>query len=49
MRYAVIGTGAIGGYYGAKLACSGQEVHFLLHREYDYLHPSHCRSSQGGV
>lgn len=37
MRYAVIGTGAIGGYYGAKLARSGQEVHFLLHRDYDFV------------
>ena len=30
MRYGIIGTGAIGGYYGAKLAHAGQEVHFLL-------------------
>ena len=37
MRYGVIGTGAIGGYYGARLAYSGQEVHFLLHRDYDYV------------
>ena len=37
MTYGVIGTGAIGGYYGAKLAHSGQEVHFLLHRDYDYV------------
>ena len=28
MRYGIIGTGAIGGYYGAKLAHGGQEVHF---------------------
>ena len=25
MKYGVIGTGAIGGYYGAKLAHAGQE------------------------
>jgi len=37
MRYGIIGTGAIGGYYGAKLAKSGQEVYFLLHRDYDYV------------
>ena len=37
MRYAVIGTGAIGGYYGARLAYSGQEVHFLLHSDYKYV------------
>ena len=37
MRYAVIGTGAIGGYYGAKLAYSGQDVHFLFHRDYEHV------------
>ena len=37
MRYGVIGTGAIGGYYGARLTQSGQEVHFLLHKDYDYV------------
>lgn len=37
MTYAIIGTGAIGGYYGAKLARSGQEVHFLLHKDYEYV------------
>ena len=37
MKYAIIGTGAIGGYYGAKLARSGAEVHFLLHSDYDYV------------
>ena len=37
MKYAVIGTGAIGGYYGAKLVRSGQEVHFLLRSDYDYV------------
>ncbi|MCR4582665.1 MAG: putative 2-dehydropantoate 2-reductase [Prevotella sp.] len=37
LRYGVIGTGAIGGYYGGRLSASGQEVHFLLHRDYDYV------------
>ena len=37
MRYGIIGTGAIGGYYGAKLARAGQEVHFLLHSDYGYV------------
>lgn len=37
MTYAVIGTGAIGGYYGARLSQSGQQVHFLLHRDYEYV------------
>jgi len=35
LSYAVIGTGAIGGYYGAKLARAGKQVHFLLHSDYE--------------
>ena len=37
MNYGIIGTGAIGGYYGGKLAQSGKEVHFLFHRDYEYV------------
>ncbi len=37
MKYGIIGTGAIGGYYGGKLANDGQEVHFLMHRDYEYV------------
>lgn len=37
LRYGVIGSGAIGGYYGGKLAHSGQEVHFLFHSDYNYV------------
>lgn len=37
MKYGIIGTGAIGGYYGGKLAKSGQDVHFLFHSDYDYV------------
>ena len=29
-RIAVVGAGAIGGYYGAKLANAGRDVHFLM-------------------
>ncbi|MBN1220436.1 MAG: putative 2-dehydropantoate 2-reductase [Anaerolineae bacterium] len=35
--YAVIGTGAIGGLYGAKLQQAGAEVHFLLHSDFDHV------------
>lgn len=31
---AVIGAGAVGGYYGARLAQHGHEVHFLLRGDY---------------
>lgn len=37
MTYAIIGTGAIGGFYGGRLAHAGKEVHFLLHSDYDYV------------
>ena len=37
MKYAIIGTGAVGGYYGGRLAHAGNEVHFLLHSDYDYV------------
>lgn len=37
MRYAVIGTGAIGGYYGGQLMRAGNEVNFLLHTDFEYV------------
>lgn len=37
MNYTVIGTGAIGGYYGGKLMKAGRQVHFLLHSDYEYV------------
>ena len=35
MKIAVVGTGALGSYYGAKLCRAGEEVHFLLRSDYD--------------
>ena len=43
MIYGVIGTGAIGGFYGAKLARVGQEVHFLLHKDYEFVRDNGLR------
>ncbi|AFY68455.1 ketopantoate reductase [Thalassoporum mexicanum PCC 7367] len=37
LSYAVIGTGAIGGFYGALLQRAGCEVHFLLRSDYEYV------------
>jgi 2-dehydropantoate 2-reductase len=34
LRYAVVGTGALGGFYGGMLAKGGKEVHFLLNSDY---------------
>lgn len=35
--YAIIGTGAIGGYCAVKLYQAGFEVHCLLRSDYDYV------------
>ena len=37
LTYAIIGTGAIGGYYGARLQQGGCDVHFLLHSDYEVV------------
>jgi len=35
MKIAVVGCGAVGSFYGAKLARAGDEVHFLLRSDYE--------------
>ncbi len=35
--YSIVGMGAIGGFYGGRLAHAGREVHFLSHSDYDYV------------
>lgn len=35
--YAIIGTGTIGGFYGACLQRAGCEVHFLLNRDFNHV------------
>ena len=35
MKIAVVGCGAVGSYYGAKLCRTGQEVHFLLRSDFE--------------
>ena len=37
MKIGVVGCGALGSYYGAKLCRDGQEVHFLLRSDYDVV------------
>ena len=37
MKISIIGTGAIGGYYGILLANAGNDVHFLLRSDYEYV------------
>jgi len=35
--YAIIGTGAVGGLYGARLKKAGHVVHFLLHSDFNHV------------
>jgi len=37
MNFAIIGTGAVGGYYGGLLCRHGFETHFLLRGDYDHV------------
>ncbi len=34
MKIAIVGAGAVGGYYGARLARAGEEVHFILRSDW---------------
>jgi len=47
--YAIIGTGALGGFYGARLQRAGCELHFLLHSDYEHVrqHGLVCESPDG--
>src|SRR4051794_9551367 len=49
MKIAVVGCGAVGGFYGAKLARDGHEAHFLLRSDYDQVrrHGVQIKSPQG--
>lgn len=37
MKIGVVGCGALGGYYGARLCRDGHDVHFLLRSDYDVI------------
>ena len=37
MKVAVVGCGAVGSFYGAKLCRDGHEVHFLLRSDYEMV------------
>jgi 2-dehydropantoate 2-reductase len=49
VRIAVIGAGAVGGYYGARLAQAGHDVRFLLRRDLEAVRTNGLRvfSPQG--
>ncbi len=37
MTYSIVGMGAIGGFYGGRLAHAGRTVRFLSHSDYEYV------------
>ncbi|MEY2409734.1 MAG: 2-dehydropantoate 2-reductase [Verrucomicrobiota bacterium] len=37
MKIAIVGCGALGSFYGAKLSHDGRDVHFLLRTDYDVV------------
>jgi len=37
MKIAIIGSGAIGAFYGARLLQAGHEVHFLFHSDFEHV------------
>ena len=37
MRIGIVGTGAVGGFYGGMLARAGEDVHFLLNSDYEHV------------
>ena len=43
MKVAVVGSGAIGSYYGAKLAAAGFDLHFLLRSDFDAVNRNGIR------
>ena len=49
LTYAIIGTGALGGFYGCRLQQAGCPVHFLLHSDYAHVirHGLICDSKDG--
>jgi 2-dehydropantoate 2-reductase len=49
MRIAVVGSGAVGCYYGGRLANSGRDVHFLMRSDLDHVrkHGLSIRSHHG--
>jgi 2-dehydropantoate 2-reductase len=49
MKIGVVGCGALGSYYGAKILQSGHEVHFLLRSDYEAVRRNgvFIRSPQG--
>lgn len=48
LKIAIVGCGAVGSYYGAKLARDGHDVHFLLRGDYEVVRASGVRVMSDG-
>jgi 2-dehydropantoate 2-reductase len=48
MKIAVVGCGALGSFYGAKLCRAGHDVHFLLRSDFDVVRRDGVRIRSGG-
>lgn len=42
-RIAILGAGAVGSYYGGRLALNGHDVHFLLRSDFEAVHQNGLR------
>jgi 2-dehydropantoate 2-reductase len=47
-KIAVVGSGAVGGYYGGMLAHTGHDVHFLMRADLDAVRAGGLRIKTGG-
>jgi 2-dehydropantoate 2-reductase len=48
LKFAVVGSGAIGCYYGGMLASQGGDVHFLMRRDLEFVRRNGLRLHSGG-
>lgn len=48
LKIAIIGTGAMGGYFAARLAHAGHDVHMLLRSDYKYVKQNGLKLKQLG-
>lgn len=51
MKIAILGAGALGCYYGARLAAAGNDVSFIMRSDYDFVHKNglHIKSVHGDI
>jgi 2-dehydropantoate 2-reductase len=47
LKFAVVGSGAIGCYYGGKLSAARRDVHFLMRRDLDFVRGHGLRIQSG--